>query len=171
MLLGGASYDHTVSRRVDPGKPRRYASGVKRLELARIRVCSRCGKGGAELRGEDGERLVVPLDAVRARQLARADGDEDVRSLTELVLEQLGAGGVEAREVVLDVAEGRLRALLSFVRPEGADVVGCTAEEGVALAIRGELRLYATDEALAHAAAEPAKPAPSGGAGGPGTVH
>jgi len=59
------------------------------------------------------------------------------------------------------VAEGRLRALLSFVRPEGADVVGCTAEEGVALAIRGELRLYATDEALAHAAAEPAKAAPA----------
>ena len=139
---------------------------MKRLELARIRVCGRCGRGGAELRGEDGERLVVPLDAVRARQLARAHGDEDVSSLTDLVLQQLGAGGVEAREVVLDVAEGRLRALLSFVRADETDVVGCTADEGVALALRGGLRLYATDEALAHAVADPPK-----AAGGPDTLH
>ena len=119
---------------------------MKRLELVRIRVCNRCGRGGAELRGEDGERLVVPLDPVRARQLA--------------------AAGVEAREVVLDVADGRLRALLSFVRAGETDVVGCTTDEGVALALRGGLRLYATDEALAHAAADRPK-----AAGGPDTVH
>src|SRR5438094_5633712 len=131
---------------------RRYASRVKRLELVRIRVCSRCGRGGAELRGEDAERLVVPLDAVRARQLAGGGREEDVRSFTDLVLEQLAAAGVEAREVVLDVAEGRLRALFSFVRTGETDVVGCTAEEGVALALRGGLRLYAAAEALAPAA-------------------
>jgi hypothetical protein len=139
---------------------------VKRLELARIRVCGRCGRGGAELRGENDERLVVPLDAVRARQLADAGRSEDVRSLTDLVLAELAAAGVEAREVVLDVADGRLRAFLSFVRADEPDVVGCTAEEGVALALRGGLRLYATDEALAHAVADRPKPA-----GGPETVH
>jgi len=139
---------------------------VKRLELVRIRVCNRCGKGGAELKGEDGERLVVPLDAVRARQLADAGRAEDVRSFTDLVLAELAAAGVAAREVVLDVDEGRLRALLSFVRAAETDVVGCTAEEGVALALRGGLRLYATDEALAHAAADRPKTA-----GGPETVH
>ena len=152
--------------RVDPRGPRRYASRVKRLELVRIRVCNRCGRGGAELRGEGGERLVVPLDPVRARQLADAGREEDVRSFTDLVLEQLAAAGVEAREVVLDVADGRLRALLSFVRADETDVVGCTADEGVALALRGGLRLYATDEALAHAAADRPK-----AAGGPDTVH
>ena len=143
-----------------------YASRVKRLELVRIRVCNRCGRGGAELRGEDGERLVVPLDPVRTRQLADAGREEDVRSFTDLVLEQLAAAGVEAREVVLDVADGRLRALLSFVHADETDVVGCTADEGVALALRGGLRLYATDEALAHAAADRPK-----AAGGPDTVH
>jgi len=151
---------------VDRGGPGGYASRVKRLGLVRIRVCSRCGRGGAELRGEDGERLVVPLDAVRARQLANAGREEDMRSFTDLVLEQLAAAGVEAREVVLDVAEGRLCALLSFVRTGDTDVVGCTAEEGVALALRGGLRLYATAEALAHAAVDRPK-----AARGPDTVH
>ena len=151
---------------VDRGGPGGYASRVKRLGLVRIRVCSRCGRGGAELRGEDGERLVVPLDAVRARQLAGGGREEDVRSFTDLVLEQLAAAGVEAREVVLDVAEGRLRALFSFVRTGETDVVGCTAEEGVALALRGGLRLYATAEALAHAAVDKPK-----AARGPDTVH
>src|SRR5436309_8876422 len=140
----GAAEDRLRSRRrrgrrVDPGGPGRYASPVKRLELVRIRVCNRCGRGGAELRGEDAERLVVPLDPVRARQLAGGGREEDVRSFTDLVLEQLAAAGVEAREVVLDVAEGRLRALFSFVRTGETDVVGCTAEEGVALALRGGL--------------------------------
>jgi hypothetical protein len=139
---------------------------VKRLELARIRVCNRCGRGGAELRTEDGESLVVPLDPVRARQLAAATDTGDVRSLTELILEQLGTGGVVASEVVLDVAEGRLRALLSFVHDRESDVVGCTAEEGLALAVRGRLKLYATDEALAHASARTPKQA-----GGRDTVH
>ena len=90
----------------------------------------------------------------------------EVRSFTDLVLAELAAAGVEAREVVLDVADGRLRALLSFVRADEPDVVGCTAEEGVALALRGGLRLYATDEGLAHAVADRPKPA-----GGPETVH
>ena len=139
---------------------------VKRLELARIRVCNRCGRGGAELRGEAGERLVVPLDATRARQLADAGREENLRSFTDLVLAELAVTGIEAREVVLDVDGGRLHALLSFVRADQDDVVGCTAEEGVALALRGGLRLYATDEALAHAAADRPKPA-----GGPDTVH
>jgi hypothetical protein len=142
---------------------------VKRLELARIRVCGRCGRGGAELRGADCEKLVVPLDAVRARQLSEAGRDDD-RSLTELVLEQLAASGAVASEVVLDASDGRLCAFLSLVRPEDAEpeVVACTAEEGVALAIRGALKLYATEEALAQAARS-AKP--ERGTGGSDTIH
>jgi len=147
----------------------RYADGVKRLELARLRVCGRCGKGAAELGSPDGDRVVVPLDAVRARQLSGGDPSEDLRSLTDFVLERLGPRRIG--EIVLDVEDGRLRALLSLLgegdraRPE---ILACTAEEGVALAIRGGLRLYATDEALAHAAARSSR-APRHG--GPDTVH
>jgi len=161
------------SKSVDRLPPAGYAIGVKRLELARIRVCNRCGRGGAELRGEDGERLVIPLDPGRARELADANGADDVRSLTELLLEQLAAGGLAASEVVLDVADGRLRALLSFVRASEPDVVGCTPEEGIALAVRGGLKIYATDEALAHATAggSAAKQDRHGGTGGPDTIH
>jgi hypothetical protein len=146
-------------------------AGVKRLELARIRVCGRCGRGGAELRGGDGELLVVPLDAVRARQLSEARTSDEARSLTDVVLEQLRAGGVVASEIVVDAAEGRLRALLSLLREEGPDVVVCTADEGVALAVRGGLKIYATDEALAYATARSAKRERQGGAGGPDTIH
>jgi hypothetical protein len=143
---------------------------VKRLELAKIRVCDRCGRGGAELRGEEGEVIVVPLDPVRARQLRTSDTD-DVRPLTDLVLAELRANGCEPREVVIDVLAGRLRALLSVVRAAENDVVECTAEEGVALAVRGNLRLYATDEAVAHATARAAKKEKHGGTGGPETLH
>jgi hypothetical protein len=141
----------------------RYADGVKRLELARIRVCSRCGKGRAELRTADGDRLVVPLDPIRARELSEAGASDELRSLTDYVLEHLGSGRIG--EIVLDIANGRLRALVSLVRDD-AEVLACTAEEGVALAIRGSLRLYATDEALAHGAA-----AKAARHGGPDTVH
>jgi hypothetical protein len=143
----------------------RYADGVKRLELAGIRVCSRCGRGGAELRSGDGDQLVVPLDPVRARQLAGTEPTDDLRSLTEFVLERLDSR--QLGEVVLDVAHGRLCALLSLMRDDDeSEVVACTAEEGVALAIRGSLRLYATDDALAHGAASKAARH-----GGPDTVH
>ena len=124
---------------------------VKRVELERIRVCQRCGRGAADLRADDGVEVVVTLDAVRTRTLTHAN-EEELRSLTDLVLERLDAGGREAAEVVLDLADGRLRALLSFDRDGDPDVVTCTADEGVALVARGGLRLYATDEALAHAA-------------------
>ncbi len=140
---------------------------VRRLELECIRVCNRCGRGGAELRGEDGTSVVITLDPARARELSRTDGSDDVRSLTDLFLDQLAATGHQPGEVVLDVADNRLRALFSFVREGEPDVVSCTPEEGVALVVRGDLKVYATDEALAHMASR-------GGHAdhhGPDTVH
>jgi len=130
----------------------RYAGGVKRLELVRVRVCRRCGRGTAELQGDDGRNIAVRLDPERARELSDAGEPDGVGSLTDLVLARLPAGGLPFREVVLDVAGGHLRALVSVGDGE-PEVVGCTAEEGVALAVRGGLALYATDEALAHGAA------------------
>ena len=144
---------------------------VKRLELECIRVCNRCGRGGAELRGEDGANVVITLDPARARELSRADGPDDIRSLTELFLDELAASGLEPGEVVLDVVDGRLRALLSFLREGESDVVSCTPEEGVSLIVRGDLKAYATDEALAHAASRADRAHHHGGSGGPDTVH
>jgi len=142
---------------------------VKRLELVGVRLCERCGRGGAELRSEDGETLVVPLDPVNARALSGAECD--LRSLADLLVERLPAAGVEASEVVLDVAEERLRALFSFAREGEEDVVACAAGEGVALAVRGGLKLYATDEALAHAAQRAGRPHRHGGTGGSDVLH
>jgi hypothetical protein len=124
---------------------------VQRLELVRIRVCQRCGRGGAELRSEGGECLVVPIDPARTREFTETNATDDVRSLTDLVLEQLEARGLVASEVVLDVFDGRLRALLSFTGGSDPDVVACTADEGLALAVHGEIKLYATEEAMEHA--------------------
>jgi hypothetical protein len=129
---------------------------VKRLELKRVGVCSRCGRGRAELESTDGDRLEVPLDAHRARELS-GQGDE-VRSLTMFVLGQVSAGGAEAGEVVLDVGPSGLRALFSLLRDGDAEVLACTAQEGIELAVRGTLSIYATDEALAGDADEPATP-------------
>jgi hypothetical protein len=148
----------------------RYASHVKRLELARLRVCERCGRGGAELRGTNGETLVVPLDPVHARQLG-GDAADDVHALADVLLAQLRGPELGAREVVLDVAHGRLRALVSLQRGGEPDVVACPAGEGVVLAVRGGFHLYATDEALAHGAARGTRAGRQGGAGGTDTLH
>jgi len=148
----------------------RYATGVKRLELSRIRICQRCGRSGAELRSADGAVIVVPVDGVRARELEDRVAPDGLKSLTDVVLGQLAATGRAPTEVVFDVLDGRLRALLSLPAREEPDIVGCTPEEGLALAVRGRLPLYATDEALAHAAARATKH-DRGGSGGADTVH
>ena len=144
---------------------------MSRLELARVRVCQRCGRGRAELRSEDGRLLTVSLDPARARELSGARAVDDVRSFADFVLAELGASGRVASEVVLDVAHGHLRGLVSLLRGDEVDVVACTAQEGVDLAVRGALRLYATDEALAHAAPQADEHEGPSGPGGPETLH
>jgi len=134
-------------------------------------VCARCGRGRAELRSDDGTTLVITLDPIRARELSRGSGGDDVRSLTELFLDQMAATGLEPGEVVLEVVDGKLRALLSFVNAGESDVVACTPEEGIALVMRGDLKVYATDEALAHATSQIGHVDHHGGAGGSETVH
>jgi len=153
-----------------PDRGERYPGRVERLELTRIRVCDRCGRGSADLRAASGVNVVVTLDPVRARQLRDRKAD-DGRTLTDVVLEAIEASGATVSEVVLDVSVDRLGGLVSLVRDGDSDVVVCTAEEAVALAVRGDFRIYATAEALAHASASPAKAAPHGGAGGPETMH
>ena len=116
-----------------------------------MRVCQRCGRGRAELGSDDGAVLTMSLDATRVRELSTRNNGSEMRSLTELVLEKLA----EAREVVIDAEDGVLRALLSFGRGNEIDVVSCTAQEGLGLAVRGGLKLYATDEALVLATRPP----------------
>jgi hypothetical protein len=109
---------------------------------------------------------MVPLDPVHARQLGSAAADADVPALADVLAAQLRRPDLRASEVVLDVAHGRLRALVSLERDGAADVVACPAGEGVVLAVRGELRLYATDEALEHGNAREKRTDRRGGAGG-----
>lgn len=139
---------------------------MKRLELARVRICQRCGRGRAELQGTDGAALVVPLDPARARELERPDDAEDVPWLSAVVLALLGAGRRGLREVVLDASDHGLRALVTLGRDgkTDTDVLACTAQEGVGLAVRAKVPLYATAEALATSTRKP-------DAGGHETLH
>lgn len=100
------------------------------------------------------------MDAVRARELAGEDAD--LRWLADALLEGLRASGVEPGEVVVDAGPAGLRGLLSVLDGDESDLIACTAQEAVSLAVRGGLRLYATPEALASAggAAGPADPDP-----------
>jgi len=143
-------------------------AGVKRLELARIRICNRCRRGVAELRGADGESLNVPLDAIRARQLSGDAPTEELPSLADLLVAEVAGRRLTLGEIVFDVSDGRLRALLSIASGDDHEVVECTAEEGVSLAVRGRLKIYVTEDALAHRNAPVAKPEPEGG---PDTIH
>jgi hypothetical protein len=146
---------------------------VRRLTLVRIRVCTRCGRGGAELKADDGAKVVVRLEPARAVELRGASRGDDMRWLTDVVLAQLKASGCVVREVVLDVIEETMRAFVTLGRDDDAarepEVVACTPEEGVAIAIRGGHRIFATDEALAPVRRR-SEPHDDDGAGG-GTIH
>jgi hypothetical protein len=125
---------------------------VKRLELGDVRICRRCGRGRASLITVDGESISIPLDPARARVLGRPTTEADVPWLVALVLDRTARDGRALEEVVLDVDGGTLRALVSSRRDGELDVVACTPQEGLDLASRAGVPLYATDEALAHAA-------------------
>jgi len=146
---------------------------VRRLALVRIRVCTRCGRGGAEFKAEDGAKLVVRLEPARAVELRGEPKSDEMRWLTDVVLAQLASSGQDVREVVLDLVDGVMRAFLSLARADDAsaepEVVACTPEEGVAVALRGGFRLFATDEALTAPRGR-SEPRDEGGAGG-GTLH
>ena len=126
---------------------------MKRLELGDVRICRRCGRGRANLITVDGESISIPLDPARARTLGVPASESDVPWLTTLVLDRLVQGGRALEEVVLDVDGGTLRALVSSRRDGELEVVACTPQEGVDLANRAGVPIYATDEALAHAGA------------------
>src|SRR6185436_11557429 len=143
--------------------PETIGIAVKRLELARLRLCKKCGRGGAELRSADGDTMVVAIDSLRVRELRGEPPVDDVASILDRWLASLRRDGEEPQEVVLDVSDGRVRGLLTCVRNDAHDVIGCTAEEGVALALRGGLKLYATEEALAASSTRSAKPDHGGG--------
>lgn len=146
---------------------------MRRLALVRIRVCTRCGRGGAEFKAEDGGKLVVRLEPARAVELRGERKSDEMRWLTDVVLAQLEASGQAVREVVLDVVDGVMRAFLTLGKADDAsgepEVIACTPEEGIAVALRGESRLFATDEALSAPRGR-TEPRDEGGAGG-GTLH
>ncbi|HWP64964.1 MAG TPA: hypothetical protein VNO26_03510 [Candidatus Limnocylindria bacterium] len=125
---------------------------MKRLELGEIRICRRCGRGRATLITDDGETLAIPLDPARARTLRAPETESEMPWLSALVLERLTQDGGTLEDVVLDVDQGLLRALVSCRRGEEQEIVACTPQEGVDLANRSGAALYATDEALAFAA-------------------
>lgn len=125
---------------------------MKRLELGAVRICRRCGRGRATLVTDDGDTVSIPLDPARARVLGRSDSSGDVSWLGGLVLEGLVRDGLSLQEIVLDLDDGVLRALVSCRRGEEPELFACTPQEGVELANRSGVSLYATDEALAHAA-------------------
>ncbi len=124
---------------------------MKRLQLARVRICQRCGRGRAELEADDGGTLAVPLDPLRAHELERRDEpSDDVPWLSSVVVALVDGSGGTLREVVLDGDARGLRALVSISRGEDTDVVACTAQEGIGLTVRAGIPLYATDDALAR---------------------
>jgi hypothetical protein len=137
---------------------------VKRLELKRVRVCGRCGRGRAELESPTGDRLVVSLDATRARTLERLAGagagdastNPPARTVADFLLAEVARSGGRATDVVFDKGLEGLRALLAVQRGDDTEVLACTAEEGLELAVCGRLPLYADDDVLARDRPEPA---------------
>jgi hypothetical protein len=128
---------------------------VKRLQLARVRICQRCGRGRAELEAADGASITIPLDPLRAHELERRNETDDVPWLSAVVLALFRSSGGTVREVVLDADTHGLRALVSISRGDDTDVVACTPQEGVSLSARGSIPLYATADALMTASGTP----------------
>jgi hypothetical protein len=132
-----------------PVPPAATADAVKRLEIAGVRICQRCGRGRADLTAPDGTTITVPIDPARAQELAAPGSDDEVPWLSSVLLGLLRGGGLALREIVLDTADHGLRALVSLAREKDTEIIVCTPQEGVGLAVRGKVPLYATAEALA----------------------
>ncbi len=136
---------------------------VKRLEFKRVRVCKRCGRGRAELESPAGDRLTVTLDPTRARALERlarpdaadAQTDPPARAVADFLLAEVARSGARPGDVVFDQGLEGLRALLTVHRGDDSEVLACTAQEGLELAVRGGLPLYADDDVLVGAGPEP----------------
>jgi hypothetical protein len=122
---------------------------VQRLELTRVTACERCGRGRAELTADAGEVLAIALDPAVVLELRDGKGESDVPWLSSLVVDLAQARGETLREVVIDAGAKGLRGLVTLSRGEGTDVFACSVQEGLVLAVRGSLPLYATTEALA----------------------
>jgi hypothetical protein len=131
---------------------------VKRVELGDIRICKRCGRGRANLLTDGGDVFAIPLDPARARVLGAAATDVGLGWLSALIVERLQQDGNALQEIVLDLDGQALRALVSCRRGAELEVLSCTPQEGVEIATRAGIPLYATDEALAHATGAPAAP-------------
>ena len=116
--------------------------------MLRVRRCHGCGRGRAELGSDDGIVITVPLDPPRADELVGRDGAEDPPRLTAVVLDLLAKDGWTVRDIVLDMTDHGLQALITRTRADELEVIAATAQEGVGLAVRGSLPMYATDEAL-----------------------
>jgi hypothetical protein len=107
------------------------------------------------------------LDPPRARLLERLTAspavgegavtapEDPTRTVADFVLAQLEEAGARLTDVVFDHGAAGLHALLSFEQGDGSDVIACTAQEGVELAARTGLAMYASDEALGRDEAEP----------------
>jgi hypothetical protein len=124
---------------------------VKRVELGDVRICRRCGRGRARLLTDDGDVITIPLDPARARLLGATPADSDVAWLASVVIDHLTRDGRTLQEIVLDLDGSALRALVSCRHGDELEVFACTPQEGVDIASRASVPLYATDEALAHA--------------------
>jgi hypothetical protein len=120
------------------------------LAVKELRVCQKCGKGRAALVADDGTLVTIPLDRTRAHELSTDPDEHELRSLTELLLEQMLATGTTVEEVVLDIGPAGVRALLSLTNEAGhTEVVAATPQAGIGLVVRGGFKLYATPEVLA----------------------
>jgi hypothetical protein len=121
---------------------------VQRLELTRVRACERCGRGRADLTAGTGDVLTIALDPAAVAELQGSQAETDVAWLSSFVVERSRAHGESLREVVLDEGPNGLRGLLTVSRGDATDVLACSPDQALTLAMRATLPLYATAEAL-----------------------
>jgi len=115
------------------------------------------------LRERDGRRLLpITIGGVEARAIAHAAHGEPVRrpSTHDLLATVIGRlGGRLARVVIHDLREETFYCQLELDGDRGVLEVDCRTSDAVALAVRTDSPIFATEEVLDRAAVLPRQPA------------
>jgi len=122
---------------------------MKRLELVGLKPCPHCHRAIAYLMTQDGEEtLGIALDATRTRELSyNHEGPGGEKCMTGFLVRLLAASSYVPRQVILHWnQEGFLCSIIDLT----TEMITCSPQEGLALAILASIPLFAEEEIFEH---------------------
>lgn len=122
---------------------------MKRLEFVSLKTCPHCRRAIAYLMTQDGEKTFgIALDPTRARELSckyQEPGEE--KFMTGFLVRLLASSSYFPRQVILDWSQ---EDFLSGRVDLATEIITCSPQEGLALAVLAGIPLYGEERIFEH---------------------